>query len=121
MPRSAALVALVNRLFGEAQTDPAALQKCLSTLTAKLEHRELRGEQIAALRPELEIVVEKLLSRAPEDPLHVEAALLAATWKHPAALATARALLTSSDQSPERRRKLWQRWSRPTTNRSKAA
>jgi putative heme-binding domain-containing protein len=97
------IAALVSRLFEDASVPAADMQKCLATLTAKLVHREIRAEQMAALRPELEGVVEKLLARAPDDPLYADAALLAASWRHPVGLAAARALFRASDQTPARR------------------
>ena len=99
----AAIAALVNLLVSETKSDRGDLQKCLVALTTRLETREITSEQLVDLRPQLEPCVKKIMAGSASDPLYASAALLAATWKDPAALAAARALLVAKDQPAQRR------------------
>ena len=99
----AAIGALVNLLVSEAKSDPAGLQKCLAALTTRLETREISAAQLAELRPQLEACVRQIMAGSADDALYASAALLATTWKDPAALAAVRKLFVAKDQ-PARRR-----------------
>ncbi len=97
------IAALIHFLFDAASGDPSAMGKCLAALTVRLENREMTGEQLSELRPRLEPVLRKILSRGPGDPLGIDAALLASAWRDPDALAAVRALLSAKDQPAARR------------------
>jgi putative heme-binding domain-containing protein len=99
----AVIAALVAALVAESKTDPAALQKCLAALAAKLEHHEIATEQLAALRPQLEKLTDGILSGSSSDPLYTSAALLAATWQDARALKVARELFAAESQPPAAR------------------
>ena len=97
------IVGLVNLLLAESQAHPAELQKCFESLTAKLKNREITPENLAELRPRLEPAVQKIMAGSSADPLFVHAALLAATWRDPQALAAVRSWFESPEQSAQRR------------------
>ncbi len=97
-----AIVALVQFLFNESSSDSAGLQKCLATLSSKLEHREISALQLAALRPQLAPIVDKLMA-GPPNPIQTDAAILATSWKDPAALTAVRGMLSSTTEKSERR------------------
>ncbi|MEX0979169.1 MAG: c-type cytochrome, partial [Pirellulales bacterium] len=97
------LVALVKSLSADVAGDTSALEKCFATLTTRLETRELAADQLAELRGELDPLVQKILSQPKDDSPYANAALLAATWKDPAALVAVRSFFTSQKQ-PLRRR-----------------
>ena len=99
----APIAALVKVLAAEATSDPAALERCFDTLTARLATREVSADQLAALRPELEELLQKILSGPPGDRLYAHAALLAATWKDPRALSAVRGFFIDAAQSPRQR------------------
>jgi putative membrane-bound dehydrogenase-like protein len=101
--RQAAIVGLVKMLSSDAQSEPASLEKCFATLTARRETRELTSERLAALRGELDPIVQKILSGPADGSLYAHAALLAAAWKDDRALAAVRAMFADREQSAERR------------------
>ena len=45
-----AIGALVKTLSREADSDPAALEKCLATLTVRLGNREIHADQLGPLQ-----------------------------------------------------------------------
>jgi putative heme-binding domain-containing protein len=98
-----AAVELVSVVFREFSSDPSLIAKCLTALTAKLEHREIKLDQLGELRPRIEPVVERILNGSRNDPLYAVAALLAATWKNPQGLNVARDLFESPSQPTSRR------------------
>jgi putative heme-binding domain-containing protein len=97
------IVTFLKMLTADGKLAPASLGKCFATLTARLSTRELTGEQLAELRPQLEPLVQKALARPSDDALYANAALLATAWKDARAVAAVRAFLADPDQSAERR------------------
>ncbi len=97
------IAALVKLLFSGTAEDTGAMKKCLAALTAQLEHHEIPPQQLTRLKPQLDAIVEKILSGREDDPLYVDAVLLAATWKQPRALTAARGMYAAADQPLERR------------------
>ena len=85
------------------KSDAETARRCLTILTEKVQTRELTPEQLDALRPRLEPALRDILARGSDDPLYLEAALLAASWKDPAGLAAARKVFASSSQQQQRR------------------
>ncbi|MEX0678219.1 MAG: PVC-type heme-binding CxxCH protein [Pirellulales bacterium] len=102
-PNTASIAAVLQMLASEAQLDSSVLEQTFSTLTARLESRELTAEQLAALRSQLDPLVQKILSQPTDDARYANAALLATTWKDPRAVVAVRGFLTAHDQSPQRR------------------
>jgi hypothetical protein len=100
---AASIGALVQSLAAEAASDPATLAKCLLSLTGKLENHEITSQQLAELRPQLEPLVQTIRSRPNDDPLHWNAALLAATWGDAAALEAVRQTLAAVTEPATRR------------------
>ena len=101
--RPEATLGLAQMLAYEFAEDPALVQKCLTALTQRLEHREITSEQLSQLRPRIEPIVAMTLAKSPDDPLYASAALLAAAWKDPQGLAIVRTTLTAKDQPAARR------------------
>jgi putative heme-binding domain-containing protein len=95
-PRS--IAALVSAVSGDSASDPAVLQKCLRALSKKLENHEIPAEQFAILKPQLTSLADKILSGPTRDPLYADAALVAATWRDPRALAAVRATFADNGQ-----------------------
>lgn len=98
-----ALVGLLELVLDPDAGDVDSARQCLSVLAQKIQSRELAGEQLAALQPKLDKLLAGILSGKPDGPLYVDAALLASTWKNPAALAAVRGLVASPEASEDRR------------------
>lgn len=96
-------VALFSLLASGSSADAEAARKCLATIAAKVQTREIAGEQLAALRPMLQPELSKILSGKESDPLYLQAALLATAWKDASGVAVVRNVLLSSNQSDARR------------------
>ncbi len=93
--RSGAALELVRTIFADFAADKALVAKCLTTLAAKLENHEITSEQLGQIRPQVEPIVRRILGGPAGDPLYVDAALLAATWKDSQALEVARRLFAT--------------------------
>ncbi len=98
------IAALVKRLESNAQSDPAALTKCLQGLAHKFQTREVTAAQLAELRPELEATIRRLMASTRDRLLADDAALVAATWNEPQAVARVRELVGSVKSPPARLR-----------------
>lgn len=98
-----ALVGLLELVLDPDTGDVDSARQCLSVLAQKIQSRELAGEQLAALAPRLDKLLAGVLSGKPDDPLYGDAALLASTWKNPAALAAVRGVFASAKSSEDRR------------------
>lgn len=83
--------------------DADSARGCLTTITAKVQNRELSPAQIAALRERLAKVLGGVLDGADDGPLYAESALLAASWSDARGLVAARKLFQSAGQPLERR------------------
>ncbi|MEX0587065.1 MAG: c-type cytochrome, partial [Pirellulales bacterium] len=99
-PETEAVVTLLELLVERAEDDAATARQCLAVVAGKIQSREIAGEQLAALRPRLAALTQAILSGKNDHPLRVDAALLAASWRDPAALGVVREILASD--RPER-------------------
>jgi putative membrane-bound dehydrogenase-like protein len=102
-PDPAPIVALFGMLSQGPQANLPAAQQCLATLAARVQTRELSGEHLEALKLRFEPILSKILGEKAENPLLLDAALLATTWKNPAGIERVRNVLTAPAQ-PEPRR-----------------
>src|SRR5262249_45896204 len=93
----ALVLALFNLLTGE-RPDYKAARQCLAVLAGKVQTGEIAGAQAEALREQFLPVLRKLLARKPAGPLHMDAAVLAATLKDPAGLEVVRRGFASREQ-----------------------
>ncbi|MCS6849700.1 MAG: c-type cytochrome [Gemmataceae bacterium] len=91
------IVTLFGVLAEGKNANPKAAQQCLGMLATKVQTGELAGEQLAMLRHRLQPVIRRF-SSASDNPLALDAALLAATLKDPAGFDVARQVLTAADQ-----------------------
>ncbi len=96
------LVALFELVVDNSSNDPDSARQCLSVLAEKTQSGELSGEQLAALRPRLQPLLNKLLA-AESHPLYLDAALLAANWKDPSGIKAARSVFSSPKPADEKR------------------
>lgn len=110
----------IDRILAVKTADPAALaglfrvvtsnpgqnqdagRTCLQTLAARVQNRELIGAQLAGLQAKLEQPLDAILANE-KHPLRLEAALLAASWKNPTALAEMLRLATDSKRPDQAR------------------
>ena len=98
------IMVLIGYLYDRPQVDESTLVKCLNSLTQRLQNRELTEAQLSELRPRLEPISSHYLSAQPLGAeLHDAAALLAATWHDPAALASVREMFASKETRLPRR------------------
>jgi putative heme-binding domain-containing protein len=81
--------------------DPGTAGECLRTLADKIQSGEVSKDRAQALRESLAPIVAKRL--AADDPLALDAALLASTWKDRAALQIARAAFDDESAPVEKR------------------
>jgi putative heme-binding domain-containing protein len=79
-----------------------AARAVLSTLSTRVQSRELTGQQLTALRERLDAPLGKILGDE-KHPLRLEAALLAATWRFPAALTAVQQILSDNKRSDDQR------------------
>ncbi len=82
--------------------DPAA-KACLSTLAARIQSREISGEQLSALQATMGEPVTTILKQGDKHPLFIDAALLAATWKIEQGVLTARKVLADPNMKEDQR------------------
>lgn len=99
----APLATLLGSLIHGPHANPAAARQCLATIAAKVQSREIAGAKLDALRPKLQPVLAAVLKGKPSDPLYLDAAFLATTWRDDAALTAVRNVLLSANQSDDRR------------------
>ncbi len=98
-----AIGALVKTLSSEADSDPAALEKCLATLTVRLGNHEIHTDQLVPLKTQLDPLVQKILAGSVDSPLYPNAALLATAWKDERAREISRRYFTDSSGPVARR------------------
>ncbi len=98
----APVVTLLNLLVTGKHLDAPARQKCLALLAQKIQNRELTGARLDELKLKLEPILKPIIA-APENPLFLDAALLAASWKDPVAIEAIRKIVVAVDQPAERR------------------
>lgn len=102
-PDVAPIVSLFALVSKGDHPDFAASQKCLAVLAAKIQNHELTGPRLDELKKKLEPLLAQIIAGRKDSPLFIEAALLAATWKHPDAMDAIRKILVAAEQ-PEQRR-----------------
>lgn len=102
-PDPTPVAGLLKLLSSGPNANPVAAQKCLSLLAAKVASRELAGGKLAELKPLVADAVKSILDAGPQQPLYLDAALLAATWKDPTGLSAATQLYVAKDQPVPRR------------------
>lgn len=98
-----ALVGLLELVLDPDAGDVDSARQCLGVLAQKIQSRELAGEQLAALQPRLDKLLAGVLAGKADEPLYLDAALLASSWKNPAALAAVRKLVATTDADEARR------------------
>ncbi len=98
-----AIVSLLELVIDPDTGDVDSARQCLGVLAQKIQSRELAGEQLAALQPRLDKLLAGVLEGKRGEPLYLDAALLASTWKNPAALAAVRSLVASTDADERQR------------------
>jgi hypothetical protein len=98
-----ALIGLLELVIDPDTGDPESARQCLGVLAQKVQSRELAGEQLAALQPRLDRLLAGVLAGKPEDPLFLDAALLASSWKNPAAVDAVRTVFASAKHDDGRR------------------
>jgi putative heme-binding domain-containing protein len=97
------VVALFNLLSQGNAPDVAAAGKCLTLIAARVQTGEIEGAQRAALERELKPILDRILAGKPDQPLYVDAALLATTFRDPAGTASVKEILASTQQPDQRR------------------
>lgn len=86
----ASLLALLAA--GGTESARSATHQTLVVLASRVQSGELTGASLDAFRAQLEPVLGPLLARGPEDPVRLDATILAASWGDPQARSTARDL-----------------------------
>lgn len=76
--------------------------RLLGQLAAKVQTGEISGERLAELKKAFSPLVAKRIEAGPGDPLSLDAALLAASWKDTAGLAALRSLVAARGTAPDR-------------------
>jgi putative membrane-bound dehydrogenase-like protein len=103
-PQAGALADLLALVMTGNTADTPAARQILSVLGAKIHNGEVGADQVRSLRQRLLPVVLKQIGQ--DRPLHVEAALLAATFRDPKGLAATRNLLAARQPEALRLRAL---------------
>ncbi|MEX2187162.1 MAG: hypothetical protein WD875_10225 [Pirellulales bacterium] len=98
-----AIVGLLELVIDPDTGDADAARQCLAVLAQKIQSRELAGRQLAALQPRLDKLLAGVLAGKPDGPLYLDAALLASSWKNPAALAAVRKLVAATGADEKQR------------------
>jgi len=94
-PLDARPIAQLLKLYiTDAADDARVAERCLEILAQKTQTGELAGEKLKALHDACAPALASVLDSTDHE-LHADAALLAATWKNPAGLKSARALLAA--------------------------
>ena len=84
------------------EADPDTARQSLEILASKIQSGELSRETIAELRERLDEQLTGILQQ-PEHPLRLDAALVSASWRNPAAIDVARGMLKDPMQAPKQR------------------
>jgi putative membrane-bound dehydrogenase-like protein len=93
----AVVVSLFGVLAEGKNANPKAAQQCLAMLSAKVQSGELSGQPLAVLRDKLQPIVRNLASQ-PNNPLSIDAAMLAVSLKDPAGFEVVRKVFQAKDQ-----------------------
>ncbi len=83
--------------------DADTAKKCLGVLTEKIQSGEVSAEQLKVLRPRLEEKLDPILKGKGDDPLLFDAAMLAASWKHPTGVSVAESIAAKTNETDDRR------------------
>jgi putative membrane-bound dehydrogenase-like protein len=94
---------LLNLLSASGDSGGALAGRSLAILAAKVQSREIAGPRLDELRDALAPFLADALTGPSDAPLHLDAALLATTWKDPTALRAVRGVFTSVQQPHSRR------------------
>ncbi len=97
------IVSLFSLVSQGPHRDVAASRKCLALLAAKIQDHELTGPPLDELKTRIEPALAQIISGPRSDPIYLDAALLAATWKDPAAIAAVHKTLAATDEPNARR------------------
>jgi putative membrane-bound dehydrogenase-like protein len=92
----APIARLLQLYVADARADPQVSRRCLELLAEKTQTGELSGERLKTLHDACAPALASVLDSTDHE-LHADAALLAATWKNPAGLKSARRLLASPE------------------------
>ncbi|MCC9609745.1 c-type cytochrome [Blastopirellula sp. JC732] len=79
------------KLVAETPSLHSALNSSLATLAARVQSGEIDGDRLAAIRSQLEPVLQPILTAGDKHPSYFDAALLAVTWKNADAQTAVRA------------------------------
>lgn len=79
-----------------------AASRCLRLLAERIRTREIAGPRLALLREPLAAPLQQILQRDPNDPLAVDAALVAAAWGDTPARSTLRRIVTEGQDTTTR-------------------
>jgi putative heme-binding domain-containing protein len=90
----APIARMLGLVVADASKDPQVAERCLEILAKKTQTGELTGDKLKALHDACAPALASVLASTDHE-LHADAALLAATWKNPAGLKSARALLAA--------------------------
>ncbi|MEX0713557.1 MAG: PVC-type heme-binding CxxCH protein [Pirellulales bacterium] len=97
------VVALLQTLLAAGPELGPMSGRCLALLAGKIQTGELGGRRLEALRSAMEPLLSEVLSGPVDDPLYVDAALLATTWKDPAGITAVRQVYASRAYDDQRR------------------
>lgn len=97
------LVALLAMLTDGKNSDHDAASQGLSALAARVQNGEIAGPRLQALKEQLGPILQACQAGPGDSPLALDAALLAATWRDPAGIETARRGFASTRHSEARR------------------
>ncbi|WP_406695282.1 PVC-type heme-binding CxxCH protein [Singulisphaera sp. Ch08] len=97
------IVALIAMLTAGRNADHDAAGKGLAALAARIQDGEIAGPRLQSLKAGLGPILQASQSGQPDSPIALDAALLAASWKDPQGLKTARQGFASTQQSETRR------------------
>ncbi|HEV7225104.1 MAG TPA: PVC-type heme-binding CxxCH protein, partial [Pirellulales bacterium] len=98
-----AVAALFEMLSDGPNADPALAGQCLAILAAKIQTREIAGEKLEQVRSQIGPALKRILDGPADGPLHLDAALLIATWKDAEGLKAVRQVFGAPGQSDQRR------------------
>src|SRR5438034_259033 len=73
---AAPAIKLIELVIEDRRGDPEVARQCLATLAAKIQNRELSGPLFTALRERLRPILQQILARKPDGPIHSEAVVL---------------------------------------------
>ncbi len=97
------IVGLLAMLTAGRNADHDAAGKGLAALATRIQDGEIAGARLQSLKEGLGPILQASQADQPDSPLALDAALLAASWKDPEGLKTARRGFASAQQSEARR------------------